>query len=386
MRIGIVGCGYVADFYLYTLVNHPGLQLMGVHDRDVARARRFASFHSVPRVYLDLKELLEDPQVELVVNLTNPRSHFEVTRACLEAGKHVYSEKPLAMEFPQARQLVDLARERGLGLSGAPSSVLGESAQTLWHALRRDTIGRVRLVYAELDGGMIHRAGPESWRSDSESPWPTQDEFEVGCTLEHAGYYVTWLVAFFGPARRVTAFSSPLLPDKLPGIRLDPRDTPDFSVGLIEFASGVVARITCGIVAPRNHSLTLVGDEGTLSTREAWDFASPVRVSKRSRWTLRAEKYPLLARLVGLGPRRYRHVRRASFRYGGKGAERMDFSRGVAELAASIEERRACRIDARFVLHVNEIALALQYPTAMGSPRDIETSFDPPEPMPWART
>src|SRR5690349_1240897 len=100
MRIALVGCGYVADYYMGTLPNHPGLRLIGVMDRDEKRATQFAAYYSVPR-YASLQQLLADDQIDLVINLTNPASHFEVTRACLEAGKHVYSEKPLAMTFAE---------------------------------------------------------------------------------------------------------------------------------------------------------------------------------------------------------------------------------------------------------------------------------------------
>ena len=91
------------------------------------------------------------------MNLTNPASHFEVSRACLEAGKHVYSEKPLATNMDDARALCALAESKGLMLASAPCSVLGEAAQTLWLALRRNEIGKVRLVYAELDDDFVPR-------------------------------------------------------------------------------------------------------------------------------------------------------------------------------------------------------------------------------------
>ncbi len=207
MRIGIVGCGYVADFYLSTMPNHPELELAGVVDQDGGRARRFAEAHRT-RDYGSLAALLDDSQVSLVVNLTNPRNHHDVSRACLEAGKHVYSEKPLATVWPQAVELVELAERKGLQIVSAPCTVLGEAAQTVWRAVREGQIGPVRLVYAELDDGMVHRENYQNWISATGSPWPFKDEFEVGCTLEHAAYYVTWLAAMFGPAASVTSFAS----------------------------------------------------------------------------------------------------------------------------------------------------------------------------------
>lgn len=381
MRIAIVGTGYVADYYLKTLPNHPQLQLLGVMDRDSARAERFGRFYRVP-VYPSYEALLADPRVELVVNLTNPHAHYDVTRAALEAGKHVYSEKPLAMDLAQAEALVALAESRGLLLASAPCSVLGETAQTLWKALREQRIGTVRLVYAELDDGPIHLMAPETWRSDSGNPWPVQDEYEVGCTLEHAGYYVTWLVAFFGPARTVTSFSTVLTPDK--GVPVK-RRTPDFSVACIEFASGVVARLTHGIYAPHDHRLRIIGDQGVLGTDECWDYGAPVYLQRRDWLGLKAEKHPLAARALGLGPKKLPLAPGPGMPHKSQKANPMDFARGIAEMADALAWRRPCRLSARFALHVNEIALAIQHPEVLGSPRRLTTTCEPLEPMPWAR-
>jgi predicted dehydrogenase len=381
MRIAIVGCGFVADYYLKTLKNHPELELVGVTDHDAARMARFARFHGVP-TFAGVATILEDGRVELVVNLTNPKSHYEITKAALLAGKHVYSEKPLSLVYAEAEELVALAEARGLELGGAPCGLLGETAQTLWKALREDKIGPVRVVYAELDDGPVHLMGCEAWRSDSGNPWPCKDEFEVGCTLEHAGYYVGWLVAFFGPVTRVTSFAAVTVPDK--GVKVD-LVTPDFSVALLEFRSGVVARVTCGIYAPHDHALRIVGDRGVLSTPDCWDYGSPVYLHRRTKLGLKAEKYPRVAKLIGLGPREQRLVRQPSFAYKTRGASRMDFARGPAEMAAAIAEKRPSRMDARYALHVNEIVLAMQNPHEMGSPRRLTSTYEPPLPMLWAR-
>ena len=172
MRIAIVGCGYVADYYIATLPNHP-LELAGVFDRDPGRAERFATHHRLRR-YFSLDEVLGDPSVELVVNLTNPRSHFEVSSAALEMGKHVYTEKPLATSLPEAERLVEMAESRGLLIGSAPCTVLGETAQTIWKALREKRIGTPRVAYAEMDDGPIPLEDYASWTSASGAPWPAQ--------------------------------------------------------------------------------------------------------------------------------------------------------------------------------------------------------------------
>ena len=213
MNIAIVGCGFVADYYLKTLHLHPSLKLVGVMDKELERAENLSQRYGV-KVFHTLDELLRDDAIEIVLNLTNPRSHYAVSKACLEANKHVYSEKPLATKISEAKELVAVAESKGLHISSAPCNVLGESAQTLWKALREETIGKVRLVYAEMDDGLVHKMPYKLWVSESGIPWPYKDEFEIGCTLEHAGYYITWLTTFFGPATSVTAFSSCLVSDK----------------------------------------------------------------------------------------------------------------------------------------------------------------------------
>ncbi|WP_017327471.1 Gfo/Idh/MocA family protein [Synechococcus sp. PCC 7336] len=374
MNIAFVGCGFVADYYAKTLKNHPQLRLLGVMDRDRDRAVQFSDRYAVP-VYETLADLLNDDRIDIVLNLTNPDSHYEVSKASLEAGKHVYSEKPLATDMTQAQELVAIAEDRRLCLSSAPCSLLGETAQSIWKALRENHIGQVRLVYAEMDDGLVHRMPYRKWYSDSGIPWPYKDEFEVGCTLEHAGYYVTWLAAFFGPALSVSAFSSCLVPDKQTDIPLD-RNAPDFSVACIKFASGVVARLTCSIVAPRDRSLHIVGDEGILSTKDCWDYRSPVQIQRR----IKIRRKMMLAPWKETLPL----ARPASRRHRSNVSQVMDFCRGVAEMADAIGQNRPQRLSARYSLHINEIVLAIHNALDTGASYPLQTSFEPILPMDWA--
>lgn len=381
MRLGFVGCGYVADFYAQTLRYHPELSLIGVYDQKPERTARFADHYHTGR-YASLAALLADDRIDLVVNLTNPSSHYAVTKAALEAGKHVYSEKPLATAFADAQELVALAKAHNLYLSAAPCTLLGEAAQTVWQRLRTQAIGPVYLAYAELDDGLIHRVNYQKWVTASGAPWPYQDEFETGCTLEHAGYYVSWLTAFFGPAQRVTSFAACLAPNKqtpTPPTRM----APDFSVGCIEFAGNVVARLTCSIIAAHDHSLTIVGEEGALSVAEAWDHRSPV-YQQRTLLQRRRETLPVISRLLGYGKRRLPHATDPNPHYRPKPPAVPDVCRGIAELAAAVTEQRPARLSAEHALHITEIVLTLQHPQTMGSPRQLQTTFAPIEPLPWA--
>ena len=375
MRIAIVGCGFVADYYMQSLLQYPGLQLVAVMDRDPVRAREFAAFHRLGCLRATLEEVLDDDSIELILNLTNPDSHYEVSRACLLAGKHVYSEKPLAMRFSDAQELHALATKRKLQIACAPCNVLGETAQGLWRALRAGRVGPVRLVYAEMDDGLVHLMPYRKWLSDSGRPWPYKDEFEVGCTLEHAGYYVTWLTAFFGPAVSVSAFSSTLVPDKNTEVPLD-HLAPDFSVACIRFASGVVARLSCSIVAQRNQDLQFFGDKGILQVATSWDYRAPIKVKRylnvRRRMIILPDgKVELPLAPVALKRRR--------------NANAMEFCRGPAEVAAAIGEGRRSHMPNDWCLHNNEIVLAIHHALENAATYAVTSSFEPVQPMAWAR-
>lgn len=382
MNIAIIGCGYVAEQYLATLPHHPELRLVGAFDRDAERLEAFAR-RTKARAYPSLETLLGDATVELVLNLTNPRSHFAVNRACLNAGKHVYSEKPLAMTTGEATRLAELAQQKQLQLGSAPCSVLSASAQTLRRAVHDGAVGTVRVVYAAFDDGMIApQMAPWTWTNGAGVPWPAKDEFEVGSTYQHAGYVVTWLCAIFGPARGVTSFASVQVPDK--GIAVEAM-APDFTVGCLEFDGGVVARVTCGLAAPRDKSITIVGDYGTLSVGNVrddgapvmWRSAAPGRLESLLRRRMRPLYRWLQARLTDAGvaalfSQPWRPIDR-SRTFGATPDKPVDFLLGPSELAGAITDGRAAVLSAEFGVHLVEILERLQFPERFGDKRVVSS-------------
>lgn len=369
-KIAFLGCGYVANMYRLSLPLHDQLQCVGVYDLDSHRAERMASAVGC-RAYLSLQELLSDDAVEIVLNLTDPQSHYESTKACLQADKHVYTEKPLAMSQRESFDLTQIATAHGVQLSSAPCTLFSQAAQTLWHAIKDGSVGKIRLIYAEMEDGMVHRMPTQRWINEMGVPWPTQNEFETGCTIEHAGYVLSWLVAFFGPVASVTAFSDTLVSDKIPGTPLAPAD--DFSVGCLRFQSGVVARLTCGLFATHDHRLRLFGDEGILTVSDPRCDDSPV-YRQRYLTIRRARKLnPFSRKMKPVGPKA---------RYGKyRGSQRRDFLRGVADMAAAIDGGTKQYLSADFCLHVNEIVLALQYAGQQSTTVHMTSTFEPLVPL-----
>ncbi|GGL56419.1 hypothetical protein GCM10011392_08610 [Wenxinia marina] len=367
-QVALVGCGFVADLYMRALRLYSGVRVVGAWDRDPQRLAAFCGHWGVPALEGLDATLAALPAHGLVLNLTNPSDHAAVTRAALAAGRHVFSEKPMVTDLGDATALAAEAKAAGLQLASAPSSVLSEAAQTLFHALRSGAAGTPRLIYAELDDGFIPQAPVEHWRSDSGAPWPWDDEFRTGCTLEHAGYWLSWLIAHFGPVTRVVTAAEATAPDKR-GRRYD---TPDASVATLTFADGPMTRLTCSIVAPHDHRLRVIGDTGVVEVPRAWDNAAPVRVRRRLRIRRRLLESPV--------PRRHRLRGATHPKVGRWGAASMNFALGPVEMLEAIAGGRSSRLAGDYALHLTEVTLACQT-TGI---HEMTTSCARMEPMPWA--
>ncbi|SEE08008.1 Predicted dehydrogenase [Streptomyces misionensis] len=342
-----VGCGYAADFYGATLPNYPHIEVKGAFDVESERAASFAGEYG-GRVFGDLREVLADPDVSLVVNLTPVSQHYTVTKAALLAGKHVYSEKPLASTLPEATELVELARERGLLLSSAPSTVFSQSAQTLLRAVGDGLIGKPRLVHASLDMGALAFMPYTQWRSRRGVPWPYRDEIANGCVMEHAGYQLSWLVAMFGPVVRMAAHTSLQLGGQWPE---HTEVAPDISLGFLEFADGTVCRLSIGWVAPADLSLTVIGDQGTLSVGDVWQASAPVMLRRNARTSGKTNAYlgePEQLPFV-IPPARHRYDDTHDLTVGA----------GVADMAMAIIKGEQPFLSADFSLHVLDVSLRL---------------------------
>lgn len=371
--VSFVGTGYVADLYMRSLKTFPDIRIRLAYDRNPERLANFCKYWGVPPA-ASLDELLDSSENDhVILNLTNPAEHFNVSLTCLKAGLNVYSEKPLATRMADAYTLQALAAEKSLYLASAPCSVLGEAAQTLWRAVRDRVAGKPLLVYAELDDDFVSQAPYGKWVSESGAPWPHQDEFRTGCTLEHAGYYLTWLIAMFGPVKTVIGASARVVEEgDSPGDA-----APDFSAATLFFESGIVTRLTCSIVAPHNHALRIVCSGGVLELNESWNNDAAVRFRRRYVVRRRLINSPFTKRIRLRGPTHPKVPRR--------GAAAMNFALGPAEMLSAIKEGRPCRMSDQFALHLNEVTLAIQNSGNGSGAQTMQTRCLPIEPMAWAQ-
>lgn len=353
--VGLVGCGHVADDYVRQLRGHPGVALIGVWARRPERAREFAAIRGL-RAYGSLDEMLADPTIDLVVNLTLPAAHADITERSLRAGKHVYSEKPLALDYGAARRLVALSRRRGLRLGCAPATFLGEAQQTAGKLVRQGGCGPIRVVNAEVNHGRIERYHP--------APEPF---FAVGPLWDVGVYPLTLLTAWFGPVRRVRANAHLLLPRRVAkGGRRFRISTPDWLVAVLELVSGPVVRLTANFYVDRDHSkgggsIECHGDLGRIYVGDFQVFNAAVE--------------------CGGAGETYRAVPLAGTPYPGA-----EFGRGVKEMVDAIHGQRPHRATGEHAAHVVEVAEAIQRSWARdGRVVRVRSRFAPPAPMPWAR-
>ena len=374
MKIAIIGCGYVADYYLQTANKHQSIEIKSVFDIDAERLKNFCNYYSLDQAS-DMNEILTDEEIELIINLTNPDQHYKINLDCLQSGKHVYSEKPIAMKFKEAKMLFEVAKEKNLKLYSAPCSYLSNTAETIKQVIKNKQIGNIRLVYACYDVAMTHKQNYSSWISPSGAKWPAKDEFEVGCTYEHAGYFLTWLSYFFGNANSVSAFSSCLVKDK--EIILG-NNAPHFTVGCIEYDNGVIARVTSSILAPTDKSLIIIGDEGSIYTKDIRNDNSPVYINKpRSNKVLNSleakidyyiEKFESIFSWLPWSwgnifriQHKVRLKRKNKIQKSSK-YKQVDFCLGLVEMIKNIDGNINEEFSSEMALQVAEITEILQYP------------------------
>jgi len=277
VKIGIIGCGNISSAYLRTVQTFDILECVALADLDLERARARAEEFGVPKA-CTTEELLADPEIELVVNLTIPAAHFEVSMAIIEAGKHVYTEKPLAIIREDGAKILDAAKAKGVRVGCAPGTFIGGGLQTCRKLLDDGAIGRPVAAAAFM---MSH--GAEHWHPDPAFLY----QIGAGPMFDMGPYYLTALTTLLGPITRVAGSA---------GIQISPRTitskpkygeqiivrTPDHVTGTFTFASGVIGTIitSTAVWAASLPRIEIYGTDGTLSLPDPNSLGGPVKLAK----------------------------------------------------------------------------------------------------------
>ncbi|MHC5055591.1 MAG: Gfo/Idh/MocA family protein [Planctomycetota bacterium] len=350
-KVGVVGCGNISGAYLKNSKNYPAFEIAACADLDMERAKAKAAEHGARACTVE--ELLADEEISTVLNLTIPNGHFDVARAALEAGKHAYNEKPLAIERDEGRALVELAREKGLRLGCAPDTFLGAGGQTCRKLIDDGTIGEPVAATA-----FMTCRGHESWHPSPEFYYKAGG----GPVFDMGPYYITALVNLLGPVKRVTGSARVTFPER--AITSEPKngtkitvDVPTHVAGVLDFASGVVATIIMSfdVWAASLPRIEVYGSEGSLSVPDPNGFGGPVRLWRASD----------------------REWREAPLTHPGNGR-----SVGVADMAAAARSGRAHRASGDLAYHVLDVMHAVHEASAGGAHVELTSTCERPEPMP----
>jgi predicted dehydrogenase len=344
--LGILGCGQISGIYLENLTQRFAslVEVRAVADLRPEAAARRAGEHGVARA-CSPEELLADPEIEVVVNLTNPWAHHELNLAALAAGKHVYTEKALAATRAEGLAQVQAAAAAGLRFGAAPDTFLGGGLQTCRKLLDDGWIGQPLYALAFTSSGIRN---PAYYRPG------------IGPLLDMGPYYVTALVALLGPVRRVCASAQIPFAEKTFEGQTAAVETPTVVSGVLDFASGPVASLTatceCAGYTPR---LEIWGSEGVLTCTDPNCFGGPVLVARRGE--------------RGLGPAREMPLTH--------GYEDNCRGLGVADLAVGIVTGRPQRASAELVFHVHDVMTALYASSDEGRHVAIESTCQRPAAM-----
>lgn len=353
MNIGIIGCGNISDVYFQNCKRFDALRVVFCSDLEAARARSKAEQHGVPR-HGTTEELLADPGVELVINLTRPGTHHEINLRALEAGKHVYSEKPLAVRRDEGTKLLEAARTSGLRLGCAPDTFMGAALQTSRRVIDAGLIGRPVGATA-----CMAYPGHESWHPDPEFFYQPGG----GPLLDMGPYYLTALVHLLGPVRRVTSITGKAHAERVigsgprQGTRF-PVNVPTHVAGAMEFGNGAVATLVMSFDI-WYHDLPVLevyGTEGSLSLPDPNHFGGTVRLRKARAKT-------------------WRRVACAH------GYEENSRGVGAADLVRAIAEKRPHRASGELAFHVLDVTQAFHEASDSGRAIKVASRCDRPEPM-----
>jgi predicted dehydrogenase len=281
-RVGLVGCGIIAHRYVEGSAAFDTFDVVACADLDRAAGKAFAETHGLRP--LTVEEVVFDPGIDVVLNLTPPNAHAAVIRAALEAGKHVYTEKPLATTVADGESLVAEAARRGVRIGCAPDTFLGSAYEAGREVIARGDIGRPLGATA-----IILVGGPDTWH-------PNADFFYRaggGPMLDLGPYYLTAIVALLGPYAEASGFTSTLTPRRTLGV--GPRageeftvDVPTHVASVLRLESGAIATLTVSFEARGQYVSGLVvhGSEGSLELPDANAFGGDVRVRNgNGEWT-----------------------------------------------------------------------------------------------------
>lgn len=299
LNVGVVGCGHISDIYFKNSATYQTFNIVACADLDDNLAKKKADFYHISNI--SVAEMMSQSDIDLIINLTPPAAHAEVTLEALRNNKHVYSEKPLAIDLDDGYKIIALAEERKLQVGVAPDTFLGAGIQTCQDLMTQNVIG------TPLAGSaFLLKLGPERWHENPEFFYQKGG----GPLFDMGPYYLTALVQLLGPIRTVTAFAKTnpaerrIMTGAKKGARLNV-ETPTHYSGILQFEEGPIVTMTMSfdVAASDTPLIEIYGETGTLKVPDPNTFGGPVLMKKKDddQWSEVELTHPYTNNSRGLG-------------------------------------------------------------------------------------
>ncbi|MBP1754376.1 MAG: oxidoreductase [Firmicutes bacterium] len=355
VKVAMIGVGAISGIYLENITKlFQELELIGVCDLVRERAEQAQEKYQIQKLYETMNDAFADPEVDMILNLTRPYEHYEVTKAALMAGKHVYSEKPLGASFEEGKKLVALAEEKKLMLGGAPDTFLGSGIQTCRRLIDDGYIGEPIGAAAFM---ICH--GHETWHPDPEFYY----KYGGGPMLDMGPYYVTALVNLLGGVSGVTGVTKTSFPTRT--ITSQPKngtivdvDVPTYITGTLSFDNGAIGTIftTFDVYYKQQARFEIYGTKGTLIVPDPNTFGGPIQLLRPEDGDYK--EMPLLF----------------DYKENSRGL-------GLADMAKALQTGRDYRANYHLTEHVLEILTSFEKSSKKGCYLPLETHYERTLPM-----
>ncbi len=370
-KVGLIGCGHISETYFRAEKYFNNIKIIKCADIIHQNALKCAKIYNLKALSVD--NLLKDKEVEIILNLTIPKAHYQVARKSLINGKHVYSEKPLAINFNDGKELLKIAKRKKLYIGNAPDTFLGGGIQKSIELLKKKIIGKINLGNAifAFPGVQSYHPNPEPWFAKKEG----------GPVIDMGPYYITALVNLLGPAKKVSG--SVVRGVKKRTIGIGPRKNKTFKVecpttylSTIIFKNGTIIRLTLSfdVIAHQRNHIELYGNKGSMIVPDPNMFGGSVYVCKKlgDKWQeYKTNKMPLgKINIRSQSSRANESPTNANYR-----------GVGLSEMAYSIQKNKNNKCNGELSLHVLDIIQSTMKACISGKAQLIRTNCKIPKPF-----
>ena len=368
-KVGLVGCGHIAETYFRAEKYFNNIKIIKCADINLKAAKKCSKEYGIK--FLSVNEILKDQEVEIILNLTIPKAHYEISKKALLNGKHVYSEKPLAINLKDGKELLKISRKKKLYLGNAPDTFLGGGIQKSKELVEKNIIGKIKLgnaVFA-FPGIQSYHPNPEPWFA----------KLEGGPVIDMGPYYITALVNLLGPAKKVSGRI--INGSKYRTIGIGPKKGRKFKVNCpttylstITFKNNTVIRLTLSfdVIAHQRNHIELYGEKGSMIVPDPNMFGGSVFTCKKlgDNWKEFKTTKMHLGKI---------NIRTQSSRANETPTNANYRGAGLSEMAYSIEKKRKHLCNGEISLHVLDIITSIMKASKSGVNQSINTDCVKPK-------